>query len=242
MEQINEEKTFCLMLYSQADWCSPAKLTQLLNLMFTENLGTPDFFNFSRKIKKSITQFDHITVIDKIKSNKADSLEVGGNLPQPYSGILYLDRNFAYNKDNVLLGTHLFGMERYMTKPGIQGKDLKPWLSLLETYAQSLELRCAVICRRSQEEKSFRRQDDWVSPQYIRAVARVMLFGPREVERFGREVLLAAPAYRVRELAPGYILLITSPDSLDANAPEDEKALDELADYLFAQPGVSVLM
>lgn len=56
---------------------------------------------------------------------------------------------------------------------------------------------------------------------------------PSAVERYGREHLLATPAYEVRELADGSIMIIVSETPID----EDYEARSRVCDHLFSETG-----
>jgi hypothetical protein len=57
-------------------------------------------------------------------------------------------------------------------------------------------------------------------------------FGPDYVERLGRDKLLSAPSYKIKQLSDGGLLLLTAPSPLVHANPEIYSRCQELMDYI----------
>lgn len=240
MDILSAFKTFCFKIYSQSDWRSPERASILTNLIRAEEFGTPEKFEVNQGEAQPISAFKANEIGAGIESGKVKFITTEGVKPISFSSLFALDRIREYK--DMLLGNHTFIVHRFLASVNDGPSKLDSWLEVLEKLAVPLDIRYGEISDLTYSGKWYNKHRKWISPQYILSVARVMLFGPREIERFGREILLNAPAYEIREISEGYILLVSSPKALDAHAPEDEEALNRLSEYLLTQPRVEELM
>lgn len=227
---------------SQSDWLQPERARRLLALLASKHAGTPRELEVNQKHRGSLSELTSESLHAELCAGRVRAIRVFGDEPVPFDHGLTIGK--IRTGGAFPIGKHVYGAGWTLERGADLGalEDLRPLVDLMVGEAGPLDLRMGRLGNRTFEAKRVEVHRQWVSPQYLRYAERVMLFGPREIERFGERFLLDAPAHDVRCTESGHVLMIAGPDALDGTAIEDEKALDALYAYLMSHPEAGKLL
>lgn len=229
-------RTFLLRMLSQGHWRAPEAASLLVELATSEVWGKADRYEVNEGATHPIEALEADKLAARIARARNCHLVVRGD---GFEAVLQTD-TIAVRRGRTI-GAHRFIVAWHMPEGGGEA-DFEAALEATLAVAEALDLRYAGLTDRAFEADRHLGREVTLSPQYFQYAQRFMVFGMTEVERWGAGFLLDAPAHEVRSLESGHVVLVASPHSLDPAAPEDDTALDALADYLLTHPRAGVLV